>query len=232
MAFGVGVILFSLVLPLSTAEFKCFSYGVSKGEVLEVKEHLTSKDRLLGFFAIRGEPPEIGFRILTPEGTRVVYLFEPPYVQFVAPDVVAWRHNFNFQAKNQGDYVFEFDNRNYTSDKRVLLRLTVMPAFYGIHPTNLLLLLGFALVFLGYLLEESLLKRRYIEVVPEDFEHHGEGVFIWKHDPRVKLDMKKHGTQIIDELKGFGLKPRSKWGFYYSLRNRAELERFLPHKVD
>jgi hypothetical protein len=52
----------------------------------------------------------------------------------------------------------------------------------------------------------------------------GEGIFSWKPDPRVSLDLKKRGVEVIDELKKSGLKPRSKWGFYYSLRNRAGLE--------
>lgn len=224
IVFGLGIVLLSLLLPLSTAEFKSSRYGVAPGEVLDITENLGSKDRIVGFFVIRGEPPEIGFRILTPEGEPMVYHFGPPYDQFVEPDVVTGRHNFNFHAQSQGDYIMQFDNRNYSTDKEMDLRLTVMPAFYGVHPTNLLLILGFAVLFLGYLVEEGFLGKKYIEVLPEEFEHMGEGVFSWKPDPRVSVDLKKRGVEVIDELKKSGLKPRSKWGFYYSLRNRAGLE--------
>jgi hypothetical protein len=166
IVFGLGIVLLSLLLPLSTAEFMTTRYTVPEGEILEVRENLGSKDRIVGFFSLRGEPPEIGFRILTPEGEPMVYHFGPPYDQFVEPDVVRGRHNFNFHARSQGDYVMQFDNRNYSTKKEMALRLTVMPAFYGVHPTNLLLILGFAVLFLGYLVEEGF-RKKYIEVLPQ-----------------------------------------------------------------
>lgn len=223
IALGLGIAFSGLVLPLSTARFTTASYTVPGGEILEVRVSHGSKDRIVGFFSFRGEPPEIGFRVLTPKGEPMVYHFEPDYVQFRDGDVVVARHNFNFLARSQGDYILQLDNRNYSQGKKIDMRLTIMPAFYGIHPTNLLIILGFAVVFLGYMVED-IKRRKYVEVLPEDFKYEGGGIFSWKRDPLVRVNLKKQGVEVIEELRKFGLTPKSKWGFYYSLRNRAGLE--------
>ena len=223
IALGLAILVLAMALPLSTAEFMEEKYAVPGGELLEMGKVLERKDRMVGFFSIRGEPPEIGFRILTPEGKSLAYLFEPPYVNFRAPDVVAARHNFNFAAPGKGQYTLQFDNRNYTQNKEIELRLTVIHALYGIHPTNLLILLGFGVIFLGYVLDD-ITGRRYREVEPEDFEYAGGTIFFLRRDPRIRVDLRKLPGEVAEELRKSGLKPKSKFGLYYSLRNRAGLK--------
>lgn len=223
IALGLIIAFSGLFIPLYTARFTTTSYTVPGGEVLEVKESLDRKDRVVGFFSIRGEPPEIGFHVYTPEGELLQYHFEPPYVWFLDQDVVVARHNFNFYARDKGDYVLQFDNTNYTRGKKIILKMTVMPAFLSIHPTNLFLVLGFGMVFLAYLVEDFK-RKKYVEVVPDDFKHEGKGIFVWRNDPRVRLDVNKRVVDVLEDMGRLGIKPKSKWGFYYALRNRAGLE--------
>lgn len=223
IALGLVIAFSGLFISLHTARFTTSSYTVPGGEILEVRERLDKKDRIVGFFSIRGEPPEIGFQVYTPGGELVQYHFEPPYVWFLEQDVVVARHNFNFYAREAGDYILLFNNTNYTQGKKINMKITVMPAFLGIHPTNLLLVLGFGIVFLAYLVEDFK-RKKYVEVLPDEFEHEGDGIFTWKNDPTVRLDLNKRVTEVLEDLRQSGLKPKSKWGFYYSLRNRAGLE--------
>jgi hypothetical protein len=220
---GLGTALAGLFIPLYTASFSTSTYTVPGGEILDVSQELNRKDRVVGFFSIRGNPPEIGFQVYTPGGEPLHYHFEPPYVWFLDQDVVVARHNFNFYAREPGGYVLRFNNTNYTSAKQIIMKITVMPAFLGIHPTNLFLVLGFGMVFLAYLVED-LVRKKYVEVLPQEFRHVGDGIFVWEEDSQVRLDLNKRVMEVLEDLKRFGLKPRSKWGFYYALRNRAGLE--------
>ena len=223
MALGLVIALSGLFIPMYTARFTTSSYTVPGGEILEVKEALNKKDRVVGFISIRGESPEIAFHIYTPRGKVLQYHVEPPYVWLIGQDVVVGRHNFNFYAREEGDYTIQFDNTNYTAGKKIIMKMTVMPAFLGIHPTNLFLVLGFGMVFLAYLVED-IIRKRYVEVVPEEFKHEGRGIFVWKNDPKVRLDLNKRVAEVHEDMKRLGLRPKSKWGFYYALRNRAGLE--------
>ena len=220
---GLAIASAGLLIPLHTASFTTSTFTVPGEGIMNVSQDLNRKDRVVGFFSIRGDPPEIGFHIYTSRGEPLQYQFEPPYVWFLDQDVVVARHNFNFYAREAGSYVLQFNNTNYTSAKQIAMKLTVMPAFLGIHPTNLFLVLGFGLVFLAYLAEDFR-RKKYVEVLPQEFRHAGNGIFIWEEDSRVRLDLNKRVVDVLEDLRRSGLKPKSKWGFYYALRNRAGLE--------
>lgn len=218
-AAGVGLILLGLLIPLSTGSTSTVSYTIPGGEVLRLELPLKERERVVGFFSIQGNPPEIGFEVKSPLGKPIAYSLEPP-ANFIAPGVVAHRHNFNFIAGGAGEYTLVFNNTPYASEKRLTLKLAQIPAQLGIHPTNLLILLGFALIFLHYVADD-LLERRYREVAPEDFEHEGGGILVLKHDPRVRVDIGRLPSEIEAELRKFGYKPKSRIGLYYSLRKIA-----------
>ncbi|NOZ59975.1 MAG: hypothetical protein GXO66_10460 [Euryarchaeota archaeon] len=225
---GVVLILLGLLVPLSTGSTSTGAYRVPAGGLLELRLELEHRERVVGFFSVRGNPPEIGFSVLSPEGSRVAYSLEPPS-NFVAPGVVAHRHNFNFIAGEEGSYTLLFNNTAYASDKQVTLKLARIPAQLGIHPTNLLILLGFALIFLRYFVDD-LLERRYREVAAGDFEHLGGGVFVLKSDRRVRIRLGERPSQLEEELRSFGLKPRNRFSLYHSLRKMAEEVKFYRRR--
>ena len=219
-AAGLVLVVSGLLIPAFTGSTESTRYTVNPGEVLQVKLSLEKRERVVGFFSVGGEPPEIGFSVVSPAGRIVGYALEPP-ANFVAPGVVTGWHNFNFLAEERGDYVLVFNNTAYSSKKSIRLRLARTPAQLGIHPTNLLILLGFALIFLRYVVDE-LLEKRYKPVGPEDFEYLGNGVFGLRDDPGVRVKLGNLPSELEAELRRFGYTPRSRIALYNSLRKMAE----------
>jgi hypothetical protein len=60
-------------------------------------------------------------------------------------------------------------------------------------------------------------------VTAGDFEHRGKGVFRWRDNPSVEIDVRKRGTHVKGALAKHGLWNKCMSSFYYSLRSRAGL---------
>lgn len=56
-----------------------------------------------------------------------------------------------------------------------------------------------------------------------DFNHLGDGIYQLKHNPNIKIDVKKPGREVKQSLTQQGYYVKNLWGFYYQLRNKAGL---------
>jgi len=62
-----------------------------------------------------------------------------------------------------------------------------------------------------------------IKVSGRDFEHVGDGIFIYSKDEGVRLDLKMPGREVEYQLTSHNLWTKNLWGFYWKLRTRAGL---------
>ncbi len=66
-------------------------------------------------------------------------------------------------------------------------------------------------------------KAGKIKVSGKDFEHAGNGIFIYSKDEGVRLDLKMPGREVEDQLTSHNLWTKNLWGFYWKLRTRVGL---------